>query len=512
MIEASFRRNASSRDCADDVEYLSRRVYASHALSRFGDRMWEFAVPIMFVTLYKDTLLPAALFNMGIYIAGLIFLPLVGRWVDRTPRLRVVRICIAVDNACTTFVCVLLLLLMNRFDGKTQGTFNLKDAATASLFFSMLILAIMAEMAGKGSTLAIERDWVVVIAGGDKKTLSGINARIRQIDLLCKLLAPIAFGLISQYVKDADGYSRKAIAVGAGVVAGWNVLTAIPEYTFLARVHGACPALQSRDQERDSEPRMSAARQILRGWGCYFRHPVFGASLAYSLLYFTVLDGGTLMTAYLKWYGISPGVLGASRGIGALFGILGTLIFPRLRARWNGNLRPAAAVSLLLFWVTIVPIALVYALNWKYKGAFMLASVVFSRWGLWSFDLGITQLLQENVAKEERATISGCQAGTYQFFYIILSILAIVYSDPSLFYHLVYVSVGIITASVVVFSAWNRRGGGGVGAREDGMRSALLAEPLAPFAAATDAPSSFNGNWDDGHGNDDEEDTDFRGL
>ena len=73
--------------------------------------------------------------------------------------------------------------------------------------------------------------------------------------------------------------------------------------------------------------------------GCFwFGVPVRGAPTNYlaacwvsrvaRIRYFTVLSFGILMTAYLKWAGMPQSILGATRGIGAGFGVTATFVYP----------------------------------------------------------------------------------------------------------------------------------------------------------------------------------------
>ena len=61
----------------------------------------------------------------------------------------------------------------------------------------MVVLAVVSELCAQASRLALERDWVVVLAS-DSDELADLNAALRRIDLCCKLLAPLAFGLGAQ--------------------------------------------------------------------------------------------------------------------------------------------------------------------------------------------------------------------------------------------------------------------------------------------------------------------------
>ena len=55
--------------------------------------MLMFAIPILFMEVWDDTLLPSAIFTFATYLAGFFLMPYVGAWVDRSPRLYVMKVC-----------------------------------------------------------------------------------------------------------------------------------------------------------------------------------------------------------------------------------------------------------------------------------------------------------------------------------------------------------------------------------------------------------------------------------
>merc|ERR1719446_1628245 len=67
-------------------------LYISHALVAFGDRLWQFAVPILFITIYPTSLLPIAVFQFALYFFRVMCFPRIGQWVDAAPRQRAVTI------------------------------------------------------------------------------------------------------------------------------------------------------------------------------------------------------------------------------------------------------------------------------------------------------------------------------------------------------------------------------------------------------------------------------------
>ena len=67
---------------------------------------------------------------------------------------------------------------------------------------------------------------------------SDLNARMRAIDLLCSLLAPLTVGLIMSYT---------SLLVSAIVIAGWNVFSVVVEYSLLSRVYRLVPRLAVKE-------------------------------------------------------------------------------------------------------------------------------------------------------------------------------------------------------------------------------------------------------------------------
>lgn len=74
-------------------------------------------------------------------------------------------------------------------------------------------------------------------------------------------------------------------------------------------------------------------RSLWQGWRTYFSQAVWPAAVSLALLYLTALSLGLLMTAYLKWQGMSEAELSLYRGAGAISGLLATVVFPMLHSR-----------------------------------------------------------------------------------------------------------------------------------------------------------------------------------
>lgn len=120
------------------------------------------------------------------------------------------------------------------------------------------------------------------------------------------------------------------------------------------------------------------------------------------------------MTAYVYSRGMHESVLGAVRGVGAVFGITATFVFPRLRGKvgvaWSGML--SIWLQLFLLGFCLVGSFLGHGQSGdctelageeqasceRVRNAelgLLCTGVVLSRVGLWMFDLSVTQMLQE---------------------------------------------------------------------------------------------------------------------
>ncbi|MBE3041129.1 hypothetical protein IMZ48_00780, partial [Candidatus Bathyarchaeota archaeon] len=71
---------------------LTARLYASHFLSTWNSRVFEFGAVLYLATIFPGTLLPVSVYAIARGAAAIAFSPGVGRWVDTGDRLGVVRV------------------------------------------------------------------------------------------------------------------------------------------------------------------------------------------------------------------------------------------------------------------------------------------------------------------------------------------------------------------------------------------------------------------------------------
>ena len=77
--------------CLDSVPW---KLYLSRLVSAWGDRMWMFAVGLFMMELSPGTLKWPAIYGLTRSLAVVFFAPVIGRWIDSSPRWRGMQLCI----------------------------------------------------------------------------------------------------------------------------------------------------------------------------------------------------------------------------------------------------------------------------------------------------------------------------------------------------------------------------------------------------------------------------------
>lgn len=94
--------NSSSRNTGDDsqdshddsrwtLSNSTRRLYVSHFLSTCNNRVFEFGSVLYLASIFPGTLLPMSVYAMVRGASAIVLSSLVGHYIDREDRLKVVR-------------------------------------------------------------------------------------------------------------------------------------------------------------------------------------------------------------------------------------------------------------------------------------------------------------------------------------------------------------------------------------------------------------------------------------
>lgn len=106
---------------------------------------------ILLVAAFPLTLLPSSVFGLTSTAAAIVFSPSIGRWFDKTARLKSVRYAIFAQRVVVAAGCICLWVTVAR---------NLGTTAKDGLFAVVVLFGCIAKLAFVGKTVGIERDWV----------------------------------------------------------------------------------------------------------------------------------------------------------------------------------------------------------------------------------------------------------------------------------------------------------------------------------------------------------------
>ncbi|KAI0098750.1 Ferroportin1-domain-containing protein [Nemania sp. FL0031] len=325
-------------------------LYLSHAFSTWNARGYEFAAILFTAAAYPDTLVAAALRMIVVYLAMIVFSSSVGHWVERSPnRLRTLVSTICCNRGSVilgSFFWLLILSQENLLNGETPDATSAKfalprnDILKGFIFAVAVAFGIIERLSASGNLISMERDWIVTVAGpvGHPYDLTNLNAVMRRIDLVCKLISPILISIVISVTG--------SVRIGV-LYTGFTSLISIPiELLCARRVWNGNVVLQAPKSVPPSEPVQhstdagevsrieirswpSKLRRYFKGLEMYFTSPVWMPSFALAMLHFNMLTWRATFITYLINIGYSLNVITIARAIGSIFEISSTIITPR---------------------------------------------------------------------------------------------------------------------------------------------------------------------------------------
>jgi solute carrier family 40 (iron-regulated transporter), member 1 len=406
---ADAAANASSRpvDMADTsngppspplARSLTLQLYISHILSTWNSRLFEFGAVLFLAAVYPDTLLAVSLYAVARGVIAMILAQTIGNWIDRRGRLIVIRASIVGQRFAVIASCFAFWFMDRQSTTMAPGLKN-------GLFSVIVILACVEKVCSVMNLVSIERDWVVVITEGSEPFRRIMNARMRRIDLLCKLLGPLTISLIA--------IASTAIAIWATLA--MNVVSVTVEFFAIQNVHRKVLALNERNHEEgDRYSETSARMPFLLDWlertvktilplqstSYYFKHPAFIPSFSLSLLHLTVLSFSGQMITYLISVGYSSLYVGLARAVSTTFELSATWVTPRV-IKSIGTVRGGMwSLSWQMFWLAGGTAWFFAELEKNGPNSFvpvtgLAVGIVLSRVGLWGYDLCAQNIIQD---------------------------------------------------------------------------------------------------------------------
>ncbi|EFX70364.1 putative ferroportin [Daphnia pulex] len=493
--------------CFQDVPW---KLYSSRMISAWGDRMWMFAVGLFMVELSPSGSLKwPAIYGLTKSLAVVILGSSIGRWIDRTSRWNAAHISLAAQNVLVVIcaVCVAVTFYFKeRLVAEADG-WGLTAACSV-----IVILGTLAHLASVATSIAVFKDWIVIIAGGDSQTLARMNSTCRSIDLATNMIAPIAVGQVMYFLSHI---------VAAVTIASWNVLSFFIEGFLLWRIYKEFPNLAVKTSTREKQPLQvleSGEKDLepgdqptaddatvkidsgkgffakrfggfLKSWKIYFSHEVRNAGIGLACLYMTVLGFDSITMGYAYSQGVPESILGILLAVGAAVGLLGSVVFPFL-VRCMGVERTglygfALEIACLTLCVASVwapgtpfdpasvsisnldnPFALKNSSRNSTAGSYedgpesytsvilLMAGIILARFGLWVADLSVNQVLQQ-VDDQIRGSINGVQSSMNMIFDTAKFLLVIACPWPQTFGILVCISFSAICAGWSFFASYS---------------------------------------------------------
>ena len=278
------------------------------------------------------------------------FASALGRWVDYTPsRLRVLLTTIVINRISILLSCIIWFVIL-----------SFSYPAPKGVFFALALILGMVEKLSRGTNIiSMERDWLPTLANISVDArhrvsydLTHLNTIIRRIDMLCKLIAPLA---VSTFVSKVESERPAAI-----VVAAISTLSLGPEWWGAQKVWEQNLRLRARKESVDEDatsrdqsgpmqssytkPRsarlasklcgeivfqvMDSIRAYVADLRYYFRTSVWIPSLCAAIPHASVLTFSGTMLTYLLNAGYSLNTITGAKASGAVFEMASTFIFP----------------------------------------------------------------------------------------------------------------------------------------------------------------------------------------
>jgi iron-regulated transporter 1 len=419
---------------------MSNYIYFSHFLSTWNARVLEYGAVLFLAELLPDTFLPLSLYALFRSFSAILLSHKLGVYIDSTNRLEVIRGSIVYQRIAVISTCFLFYLMI------VVGV----DSSYFNIFLGLLIgFACIERLCATMNMVSVERDWVVVIADGDMNFLQRLNAKMRRIDLFCKLLGPLAISYFDVWFNIKDLVLLLLV---------WNFLSMFFEYYTIACVYRTYPKLKESKHRpitttQDENDNNWLQYHIIKPFKFYVHHPMFLPSFSLSILYMTVLSFGPQMIAYLLFEGRDASQVGIMRTVSVVVELLTTFVAPRIMSRTG----PVRAGSGFIVWQSLCLSIGIYTSLFlggvaaKAETMYLITAVILSRIGLWGFDLCVQLIIQHGVEHENSAKFSSIEAGFQSLFELLSFVQTIVWTRPDQFVYPVVLSGGSTVIACVLF-------------------------------------------------------------
>ncbi|PSS03078.1 Solute carrier family 40 member 3 like [Actinidia chinensis var. chinensis] len=430
-------------------------LYGSCIAGNLVEQLWNFAWPAA-IALLHPSLLPVAVIGFFTKLAVIVGGPLVGKLMDHFPRVPAYN-CLTIVQAAAQLLSVGMII-----HAHTVHPSSASSMLRRPWFFVLVLAGAVERLSGLALGVAMERDWVVLLAGTNRPiALAQANAVLSRLDLLCEIAGASLFGiLLSKYepvtcLKLAAGLMIWAMPVV--VVLMWLANKFSMGVLDRAKSLQTCCASSKGWPSLGTENIVEMSAEAIRhGWVEYMKQPVLPASLAYVLLYFNVvLAPGGLMTAFLTQHGLNPSIIGGFSGLCAFMGVAVTFMSANM-VRRLGILKAGAAGLILQASLLTIAVAVYWSgsLSQQTPLLFFLCLIVLSRLGHMSYDVVGAQILQTGIPASKANLIGTTEVSIASLAESVMWGVAIIANDVSHFGFLAALSLLSVVGAAWLFCRW----------------------------------------------------------
>ncbi|KAL6964639.1 Solute carrier 40 member 3, chloroplastic [Sarracenia purpurea var. burkii] len=157
-------------------------LYASCIAGNLVEQIWNFAWPAA-IALLHPSLFPVAIMGFFAKLAVIVGGPLVGNLMDHFPRVPAYN-CLTIVQAAAQLLSVGMIIHAHTVP------YSASSMLTRRWFVGLVLAGAVERLSGLALGVAMERDWVVLLAGTNRPiALAQANAILSRLDLLCEVFA-----------------------------------------------------------------------------------------------------------------------------------------------------------------------------------------------------------------------------------------------------------------------------------------------------------------------------------
>ncbi len=202
---------------------LRNRFYMMYFFYSFVTRMWETSIVFYIADVTNNSFKIVALAGLLSSLSIFLLMPVVGQWLDSSDRLHAVRRALIIKLVAVSMAYVMCSFITSK--------------APPGLVYIIPALCGIASLAFATVSQSIEKDWVIVLSGGDTNWLAETNSVMCQIDLGCNSAAPAFSGILFAMLP------QTALSILLLVM---NAVATLCLYLFLRSLYLSWPALTTK--------------------------------------------------------------------------------------------------------------------------------------------------------------------------------------------------------------------------------------------------------------------------